>query len=71
MQAMLRTSAVIESATGNVLAMLVYNLAAVILLAAARFCQGVTGKGWVPVGVLHAAPAVWGVVVLRSGVRAS
>ncbi len=54
------------AAFGIVVAMLVYNLAAVTLLLALRFYVGLTAVGLLPASVLHAALAVWCINVIRS-----
>lgn len=55
-----------RAAAGIVAAMLLYNLAAVILLLSLRYSVGLTGIGLLPASVLHAALAVWCVVCLQS-----
>jgi len=54
-----------RTAVGIVAAMLLYNIAAVVLLVSARFCLGMTGIGLLPVSALHAALAVWCIACLR------
>ena len=55
-----------RTAAGLVAAMLLYNIAAVVLLVSARFCLGMTGMGLLPVAVLHTALAAWCVAGLRT-----
>jgi hypothetical protein len=54
-----------RATVGIVAAMLLYNLAAVVLLVSARLCLGMAGMGLLPVAVLHAALAAWCIVCLR------
>jgi hypothetical protein len=55
-----------RAAMGIVAAMLLYNLAAVVLLVSLRYCVGMTGIGLLPALVLHAALAVWCIACLRT-----
>jgi thiol:disulfide interchange protein len=55
-----------RAAVGIVVAMLVYNLAAVVLLLSVRFGAGMNGMGLLPVAALHAALAAWCVGCLRT-----
>ena len=55
-----------RAAVGIVAAMLLYNLAAVVLLGSAHFCVGMTGIGLIPAAVLHTALAVWCIACLRA-----
>lgn len=55
-----------RAAVGIVAAMLLYNLAAVVLLVSVRFCLGMPGIGLMPVAVLHTVLATWCVACLRA-----
>lgn len=55
-----------RTAVGIVAAMLLYNIAAVVLLVSARFCLGMTGIGLLPASALHVALAVWCITCLRA-----
>jgi hypothetical protein len=46
--------------------MLLYNLAAVVLLVSLRYGVGMTGMGLLPASALHAALAVWCIACLRA-----
>lgn len=54
-----RHDALSRAAVGIVGGMLLYNIAAVVLLVSARFCLGMSGLGLLPAAALHAALAVW------------
>jgi hypothetical protein len=53
------------AAAGVVVAMLVYNVAVVVLLVSSRLCAGIAGIGFFPVSALHTALAVWCIACLR------
>jgi hypothetical protein len=55
-----------RAAAGIVVSMLVYNLAAATLLLALRFYVGLAGIGLLPAAVMHAALAVWCIVVVNT-----
>jgi hypothetical protein len=55
-----------RAATGIVAAMLVYNLAAVVLLLSLRYVVGMPGMGLLPASALHVALAIWCVICLIS-----
>lgn len=55
-----------RAATAIVAGMLVYNLAAAVLLTSLRLGAGMNGKGLLPAVVLHLALAVWCIASLRS-----
>ena len=55
-----------RAATGLVAAMLLYNLAVVVLLAYVGFGSGRVGVALWPAVVLHAAMAVWCITSIRS-----
>jgi hypothetical protein len=55
-----------RAAIGIVAAMLLYNLAAVVLLVSLRYGVGMTGMGLLPASALHAALAVWCIACLRA-----
>jgi hypothetical protein len=55
-----------RATTGLIAAMLLYNIAAVAVLAGATFGSGLTGVGLWPGLVLHVAMAVWCILCLRA-----
>ena len=55
-----------RAAIGIVAAMLLYNLAAVVLLLSLRYYVGMTGIGLLPASALHAALALWCIACLRA-----
>lgn len=54
-----------RAAIGIVAAMLIYNIAVVVLLVSLRYGAGMTGMGLLPASALHAALAVWCIACLR------
>lgn len=58
-----------RAASGVVAAMLLYNVAAVCILAYARLVTGLTGIGLLPAVMLHAVLACWCVAAVLSGVH--
>lgn len=56
-----------RAAIGIVAAMLLYNLAVVVLFVSLRYGAGMTGMGLLPASALHAALAVWCIACLRGG----
>jgi hypothetical protein len=54
------------AAFGIVVAMLLYNLAAVVLLVSWRYLAGMPGFGLLPADALHSVLAVWCIVCLRT-----
>jgi len=56
-----------RAAVGIVAGMLIYNIAAAVLLASARFWLGMSGLGLLPLAALHAALAVWCIACLTAG----
>jgi membrane protease YdiL (CAAX protease family) len=55
-----------RAAIGIVAAMLIYNLAVVVLCLSSRYGAGMTGMGLLPASTLHSALAVWCIVCLRA-----
>jgi hypothetical protein len=54
------------AAIGIVAAMLLYNLAVVVLFISLRYGAGMTGMGLLPVSALHSALAIWCIACLRA-----
>ena len=55
-----------RSAVGIVTGMLLYNIAAGVLLVSARFWLGMSGLGLLPAAALHIALAVWCIACLTA-----
>ena len=55
-----------RAVVGIVIALLIYNIAAVVLIVSLRYYANMTGVGLVPAGAFHAVLAVWCMVRLRN-----
>lgn len=60
-----------RAAIGIVAAMLLYNIAVVVLFVWLRYGVGLNGMGLLPVSVLHSLLAAWCIISLRSPGRSN